>query len=359
MTKSCKVVSSVNVNKIRAKLQSDFSLPKNVAEKLNSETLQSSYRRCKDANSFPPMKMVKNGPYMYYIDSKCTLTVGNYEKLLQRGSYVEDIRRIANKLGIYDGETKKELIRSNIFEFLKMSGIAEPIRIKVSKTSSVGEDRASTNNSNRVSINNSAYTPSSSTNNRSSSTTNNSAYTPSSTTTNNSAYTPSSTTNNSAYTPPSSTNNRPNFKPEYVKNRSYEGYSSTVPTRPRLRTLRNDKFDFGNMFRSKKKNINFNFLSNDENTKLMKEIQAKYKQNGVTDEYLFEYFKGRPHYDQINLNRFMNKYIPLSMRKKKKILPTPGPTPRPTPGPTPGPTPNKKPNVTNLLVKLQEIKSQI
>ena len=351
MTKSCKVVSSVNVNKIRAKLQSDFSLPKNVAEKLNSETLQSSYRRCKDANSFPPMKMVKNGPYMYYIDSKCTLTVGNYEKLLQRGSYVEDIRRIANKLGIYDGETKKEVIRSNIFEFLKMSGIAEPIRIKVSKTSSGGEDRAytpssTTNNSNRVSVNNSAYTPSSSTTNNSNRVSvNNSAYTPS---TNNRS---SSTTNNSAYTPSSTTNNRPNFKPEYVKNRSYEGYSSTVPSRPRLRTLRNDKFDFGNMFRSKKKNINFNFLTNDENTKLTKEIQAKYKQNGVTDEYLFEYFKGRPHYDQINLNRFMNKYIPLSMRKKKKILPTPGPTP--------GPTPNKKPNVTNLLVKLQEIKSQI
>jgi hypothetical protein len=158
-------------------------------------------------------------------------------------------------------------------------------------------------------------------------------------------------------------------------------------------------FDF---FGQKKKGYENN---NNINAELKKQIQEKYKQNGVTDEYLFEYFKHRKPDDQINLNRFMNKYIPLSMRKKKKVKPL-------SVGPTcfnkinkikinkvqvkqsynlqknnPNynklyknftghnkcsnqnvsnfkefvgiPYSNKKPNTSNLLAKIQELKSQI
>ena len=81
------------------------------------------------------MKMVTRSPYMYYIDPACVLTAGNYEKLLRRGVYLQDVRRIAIKLGIYEGETKKEFILAKIFDFLQNSGIAEPIRVKISKKS--------------------------------------------------------------------------------------------------------------------------------------------------------------------------------------------------------------------------------
>ena len=417
MTKSCQV--GLNVSKLRTKLQSDFNLPKSVAKRLNTSTVQSTYRRCKDANSFPPMKMVKSGPYIYYIDSRSILTAGNYEKLMQRGTYTEDLRRVANKLGIYDGETKKERIRSNIFEFLQSSGIAEPIRLRnnsvktAASSSSVVADTAKNNNFSvptstvaDTAKNNNFSVPSTNTKNNnfsvpSTNTKNNNFSVPSTNTKNNNFSVPSTNTKNnslgSSYPTikPSvssypSLGSQPTYKPTmFVENQPYDGYTRTTPSQLRLRVPRNNyrrggSGGFFNMFgRGKNENYFKGFYNNNKkkNTKeedLKKKIQKKYQEEGVTPEYLFEYFKGRPHRDQINLNRFMNNYIPANMRKnrttwanrfKKIISPKKGNSPAPPPNkpnvPAPAPVPKQNGPAQNIKseVKIntpaQNIKSEV
>ena len=315
-----------NLNRVRAKLQTNYNLPKSMTNRMNAATICSSYRRCKDANSFPPMKSVKSGQYMYYIDSRCVLTVGNYEKIMRRGTYLEDIRRIATKLGLSAQETKKEQIRSNIFEFLQKSGIAEPIRIKVSCNNKSYTEPSKTA-SNGVS-----YTPPSNT------ASNGVPYTPPINTASNGVpYTPhinggtSSYSNNPVYKSNFINNNsrksKPTYKAQFVKNQAYDGYTRTNPGQLRFR-IPSSSYSNNDFFRRKNRGTIdfFDQKNNDNNTELKRQIQAKYRQNGVTDVYLFKYFKGRDPNDQINLNRFMNKYIPLSMRKKPMRNPnTPGP----------------------------------
>jgi hypothetical protein len=198
---------------------------------------------------------------------------------------------------------------------------------------------------------------------------------------------------------------KPTYKTQFVKNREYDGITRTNPGQLRFRIPSSsssyynnnnrrgggmfnffgrknkgyDKTGIFNFFGKKKKGYNDDHENN--NAELKRQIQAKYKQNGITDEYLFEYFKGRPHYDQINLNRFMNKYIPLSMRKKPtkkqnvpvpKPTPVPPPVPKPTPVPPPVPKPTPVPNPTpvhptsnlnrlrnDIRTQIQELKTHI
>lgn len=296
MTNSCQ--AALNVNKIRTRLQSEFNLPKSVANRLNSSSVSSAYRRCPSANSFPPMKMKKSGVYMYYIDPNSVLTPDNYEKLIRKGTYVADLRRIAAKIGLYDGETKKEHIRSNIFEFLQKSGIAEPIRFKVSSSSS--RTISNLNNVPRANNNSNLNVPSN--NNSSSNIPSNK---------NSNLNVPR--TNNSNVPPPSNNNyQKPNFRPNFRNNTPFQaGYQTAVPRPFRIRRRMNaysPSFNFG-----------YNANKNNNNSKLLQEIKNAYRINGVSNENLFRHFKRREPRDQLNLEMFMKKYIPNSMRKKQEV----------------------------------------
>jgi hypothetical protein len=69
-------------------------------------------------------------------------------------------------------------------------------------------------------------------------------------------------------------------------------------------------------------NPSFNFKydnGNNTNAKLLQEIRNAYRMNGVTNENLFRHFKRRNARDQLNLEMFMKKYIPNSMRKKQQV----------------------------------------
>ena len=117
---------------------------------------------------------------------------------------------------------------------------------------------------------------------------------------------------------------KPTYKTQFVKNREYDGITRTNPKQLRFRIpSSSSSYSRGlfNFFDKSNNNRNlFKFYdkknNNNNNNKLKRQIQSKYKEKGVTDEYLFKYFKQRDPYDQINLNRFMNKYIPPYMRKK-------------------------------------------
>ena len=63
--------------------------------------------------------------------------------------------------------------------------------------------------------------------------------------------------------------------------------------------------------------FNFKYNANNNNSKLLQEIKNAYRMNGVSNENLFRHFKRREPRDQLNLEMFMKKYIPNSMRKKQ------------------------------------------
>jgi hypothetical protein len=250
------------------------------------------------------MKMKKSGNYMYYIDPKSVLTPDNYEKLISKGTYVADLRRIAAKIGLYDGETKKEHIRSNIFEFLQKSGIAEPIRFKISN---------STMNVPSPSNMNVPRTNNSSSNMNVPSPSNNMNVPPNNSSSNMNV--PRTNNNSSMNVPPPSNNyQRPNFRPNFRNNTPFRaGYQTAVPRPFRIRrqlNAYNPSFNFG-----------YNANTNN-NAKLARNIRNAYQMNGVTNENLFRHFKRRNARDQLNLEMFMKKYIPNSMRKKQQTMPS-------------------------------------
>jgi len=322
MTNSCQV--ALNVNKIRTRLQSEFNLPESVANRLNSTSVATAYRRCKSANSFPPMKMKKSGNYMYYIDPKSVLTPDNYEKLISKGTYIADLRRIAAKIGLYDGETKKEHIRSNIFEFLQKSGIAEPIRFKISSSSknisNSNMNMPPNNSSSNMNVppNNSSSNmnvpPNNSSSNMNVPQTNNSSSNMNVPRTNNSSSNMNAPRANMNVPPPSNNYQRPNFKPNFRNNTPFRaGYQTAVPRPFRIRrrlNAYNPSFNFG-----------YNANTNN-NAKIAQNIRNAYRMNGVTNENLFRHFKRRNARDQLNLEMFMKKYIPNSMRKKQQTMPS-------------------------------------
>ena len=352
MTNTCRV--DVNINKSRSRLQTNYGLPSSITRHLSPSIVRSSYQRCKDANSFPPMKMIIKGPYMYYIDSKCILTIGNYEKLLRRGTYIEDIRRIATKLGIYEGETKKEQIRSNIFEFLQMSGIAEPIRVKLSRSPS--------------SVDHVSISPS--VNNRPPTTTNANNLPP--TTTNaNSNRTLSNLINNIK---PSSSNG-PNYTPRFLDNTPYNNYTSSVPSRLRIKSPSNKNFNFGNLFNNKSStgsgSANNYYKSSTGSGNSYKSSTGSgsannyYKSStGSGNSYKSSTGSGNSYKSSSGLgsgNSYKSSTGSGSANNYYKSSTGSGNSYKSSKstGTNNNYKSSKKPNVTDLLVKLQEIKSQI
>jgi len=122
---------NANMNSLRVRLKSNFLVSKNTSSKYNQPEICKIYTYCKDASSLPPMKFVTTGTDAFLIDRFSPLTANDYTVLFGT-SKLDDIRRIAKKIGIIELNSKKNILKGTIVDMLKKMGIAEPIKIPVS-----------------------------------------------------------------------------------------------------------------------------------------------------------------------------------------------------------------------------------
>ena len=121
---------SMNLNNLKGVLRGKIPLPKNTLSAMSATNICDALKRCKGKGlSMPPMKKTYVGKKIVYTDPNSPLTASEFIKLLRGTQKVDDVRKIAKKLGVIDLNNKKEFLMGKIIKILNKSGIAEPIVI--------------------------------------------------------------------------------------------------------------------------------------------------------------------------------------------------------------------------------------
>lgn len=119
----------------KSKAALNFGLP---TDKLTLNNINHIYAACRMADGpLPPMNMYVKAGVIYYIDGNCPLTVQDYKNLFSPTSKISQIKNIIKKLSIsYDQTNKptKKYLVTVIKTHLKQSGVIEPLRIPVPKS---------------------------------------------------------------------------------------------------------------------------------------------------------------------------------------------------------------------------------
>jgi len=120
-------VPGANLDDLRALIRSELGVPKGYAKNYSQKTICEAFTRCKTgASSLPPMKYSRTGGELFLIDSTSPLNARQFKLLFETGK-VDDIKKIASKLGILETKKKKALLKAEIIEILDKLGINEPI----------------------------------------------------------------------------------------------------------------------------------------------------------------------------------------------------------------------------------------
>ena len=147
-------VPGTNLDDLRSQLRRELGIPKGYAKNYSQKMICEAFKKCrKGASSLPPMKYSRTGGELFLIDRDSPLNARQYKLLFETGK-VDDIRKIASKLGILDTDKKKANLKAEILEILEKLGINEPIKVPFSlKVSSNSNSANIPNFGNRPNIN--------------------------------------------------------------------------------------------------------------------------------------------------------------------------------------------------------------
>jgi len=143
----------------KSKAALNFGLP---TDKLTLNNINHIYAACRMADGpLPPMNMYVKAGVIYYIDGNCPLTVQDYKNLFSSTSKISQIKNIIKKLSIsYDQTNKptKTYLVTVIKSYLKQSGVIEPLRIPVPKSTVARVKNINANQTPNMNMNTNANT---------------------------------------------------------------------------------------------------------------------------------------------------------------------------------------------------------
>jgi hypothetical protein len=138
-------VPGTDVNNLRAFIRSELGVPKGYAKNYSQKMICDAFTKCsKNASSLPPMKYSKTNGELFLIDRNSPLKAREYKLLFETGK-VDDIKRIAKKLGVIDTNKNKRELKVDITEILDKLGITEPIKVPVELAEIKPRNRKNTN----------------------------------------------------------------------------------------------------------------------------------------------------------------------------------------------------------------------
>jgi hypothetical protein len=120
-------ITNTNINNARSAIRSQLGVPKSYAKNFTRKQICAAIKRCKNPNSFPPMKIDISGQYIYLIDPDSPLNADEYSILFEGGKKPEIIK-VAKKLGLVELDTTINELKANIVNLLEDLKLREPIK---------------------------------------------------------------------------------------------------------------------------------------------------------------------------------------------------------------------------------------
>jgi hypothetical protein len=135
-----------NVNDLRLMVRSQYALPKKVATRMNRGQICDAFQKC-SGNDLPepPMRYQKVNPTTGVYYPRDTPLSGRDFYSLFSNPKLKELQRIARKLGVFQKDATKSMLFMSITEFLKASGVPEPIQVRLSPNKVVRNNNANNN----------------------------------------------------------------------------------------------------------------------------------------------------------------------------------------------------------------------
>jgi hypothetical protein len=125
-------VPGVSIENARAHARVKLGVPAKYANKMSVSSICKVSKMSSKTKILPPMEYRQYKGKMYLIDPKSPLSIRDFILLLTTGK-TDDIKRIANEMGLLTDSISKSEIKSNIIKLLKVLNISEPIEIPTRK----------------------------------------------------------------------------------------------------------------------------------------------------------------------------------------------------------------------------------
>ena len=155
-----------NVNDLRLMVRSQYALPKKIAAQMNRKKVCNAFQKCSgDDLPLPPMRYQKVNPTTGVYYPRDTPLSGRDFYSLFSDPKLKELQRLARKLGVFQKDATKSMLFMSITEFLKASGVPEPIQVRLTPNKVEKNLKPSNNNNNLKPSNNNNKLRSSNNNN--------------------------------------------------------------------------------------------------------------------------------------------------------------------------------------------------
>ena len=167
-----------NVNDLRLMVRTQYALPKKITAQMNRKKVCNAFQKCSgDDLPLPPMRYQKVNPTTGVYYPRDTSFSGRDFYSLFSNPKLKELQRLARKIGVFQKDATKSMLFMSITEFLKASGVPEPIQVRLSPNKVVrnanNNNTNNTNNNNTNNTNNNANNNNTNNNNTNTNTNNN------------------------------------------------------------------------------------------------------------------------------------------------------------------------------------------
>ena len=126
-----------NVNDLRLMIRSQYALPKRYATKMNRKQVCNAVQKCSGKNlPLPPLRYQKVNPTTGVYYPRDTPFSGRDFYNLFSNPKLKELQRLAKKLGVFQDNATRGMLFMSITEFLKASGVPEPVQVRLYPTKS-------------------------------------------------------------------------------------------------------------------------------------------------------------------------------------------------------------------------------
>jgi hypothetical protein len=145
-----------NVNDLRLMIRSQYALPKGYATKMNRKQVCNAVQKCSGKDlPLPPLRYQKVNPTTGVYYPRDTPLSGRDFYILFSKPKIKELQRIAKKLGVFQVGSTRDMLFMSITEFLKASGVPEPVQVRLyPNKANARSPRSVLNNNNNLKLSN-------------------------------------------------------------------------------------------------------------------------------------------------------------------------------------------------------------
>jgi hypothetical protein len=121
-----------DVNDLRLMIRSQYAVPKRYATRMDRTEICNAAKKCSGKNlPLPPLRYQKvNATTGVYYPRDTPLSGRDFYNLFSKPK-LKELQRIAKKLGVFQKDATKSVLYTSIIEFLKSSGVPEPVQVRL------------------------------------------------------------------------------------------------------------------------------------------------------------------------------------------------------------------------------------